>query len=145
MEKSYRAIVIGTSVMLLKEYLEPLLSVTGKLGHTLRLIPYVNGVFETGISEVEKLELNEEDERKYIGFAKRKPKYNHIEMKIKIITSLKMEFLRNAAEWRLLREIEAYSRYLKLNKIWVRIMDKRNTQFQPALVLIGADPNDDRM
>ena len=24
-------------------------------------------------------------------------------------------------------------------------MDKRNTQFQPALVLIGADPNDDRM
>ena len=66
-------------------------------------------------------------------------------MKIKIVTSLKMEFLKDAAEWRLLREREAHSRYLKLNKIWVRIMDKRNTQFQPALLLIGADPNDDRM
>ena len=100
-EKSYGAIVRGTSVTLLQEYLEPLFAVTGKLGHTFRLIPYVNGVFEAGISEVEKLEMNEEDERKYIGFAKRKPKYNHIEMKIKIVTSLKMEFLRDASEWRM--------------------------------------------
>ena len=89
--------------------------------------------------------MSEDDERKYVGFAKRKPKYNHIEMKIKIITSLKMEFLRYATEWRLSREREAQSRYLKHNKIWVRIMDKRNTQFQPALVVVGADPNDDRM
>ena len=63
-EKSYGAIVRGTSTTLLKEYLEPIFTVTGKLGHTLRLIPYVNGVFESGISEVEKLELSEEDERK---------------------------------------------------------------------------------
>ena len=41
---------------------------------------------------MENLNLSEDDEQKYIGFAKRKPKYNHIEMKIKIITSLKMEF-----------------------------------------------------
>ena len=73
------------------------------MGHTLRLIPYTNGVFEVGINEVENLELSEDDERKYIGFAKRKPKYNHIEMKIKIITSLKMELLKDSAEWRLSR------------------------------------------
>ena len=85
-EKSYGAIVRFTSVMLLCEYLEPLFVVTGKLGHTLQLIPYVNGVFEPGISEVERLELNEEDEWKYIGFAKIKLKYNHIKMKIKIVT-----------------------------------------------------------
>ena len=42
-------------------------------------------------------------------------------------------------------EREAHIRYLKIKKKWVRIMDKRNTQFQPALVVIGADPNDDRM
>ena len=89
--------------------------------------------------------MSEDDERKYIGFAKRKPKYNHIEMKIKIITSLKMEFLKDAAEWRLSREREVHSRYLKQNNIWVRIMDKWNIPFQPALAVIGADPNDDRM
>ena len=44
-EKSYGAIVRGMSVTLLREYLEPLFSVTGKLGHTLWLIPYVNGLF----------------------------------------------------------------------------------------------------
>ena len=54
--------------------------------------------------------MSKDDERKYIGFAKRKPKYNHIEMKIKIITSLKMEFLKDAAEWRLSREREVHSR-----------------------------------
>ena len=72
--------------------------VTGKLGQTLRLIPYVNGVFEAGISEVERLELNEDNEWKYIRFAKRKPKYNHIEMKIKIVTSLRMRLLKDASE-----------------------------------------------
>ena len=66
-------------------------------------------------------------------------------MKVKIITSLKMEFLKDAAEWRLSREREVHSRYLKQNNIWVRIMDKRNIPFQPALAVIGANPNDDRM
>ena len=113
--------------MLLREYLELLFAVTGKLEHTFWLIPYVNGVFEAGVSKVSKLELNEEDERKYIGFAKRKPKYNHIEMKIKIVTSLKMEFLKETAEWRFSRERKAHSRYLKLNKIWDRIIDKKHT------------------
>ena len=89
-QKSYGAIVKGTSVTLLRKYLEPLFAVKGKLGHTLRLIPYANGVFEAGISDVERLDLSNEDEQKYIKFAKRKPKYNHIEMKIKIIKSLKM-------------------------------------------------------
>ena len=112
-EKSYRGILWGTCLTLLKEYLDPLFAVTGKLGHTLRLIPYINGVLEVGINEVENLDLSEDDERKYIGFAKRKPKYNHIEMKVKIITSLKMDFLKDAAEWRLSREREVHSRYLK--------------------------------
>ena len=112
-EKSYGAIIRGTCSTLLKEYLEPLFAVTGKLGHTLQLIPYVNGVFEAGINEAENLDLSEDDEWKYIVFAKRKPKYNHIEMKVKIITSLKMEFLKDAAEWRRSREREVHSRYLK--------------------------------
>ena len=111
--KIYGGIIWGTCTTLLKEYLDPLFAVTGKLGHKLRLIPYANGVFEGGINDAEYLNLNEDDERKYIGFAKRKPKYNHIEMKIKIITSLKMEFLKDTAEWRLSREREVHSRYLK--------------------------------
>ena len=56
-----------------------------------------------------------------------------------------MEFLKDTAEWRLSREREVHSRYLKQNNIWVRILDKRNIPFQPALAVIGADPNDDRM
>ena len=99
------------------------------MGNTLRLIPYVNRVFEAGIIEVKKLELSEKDEKKYIGLAKRKPKYNHIEMKIKIITSLKMEFLRDETEWRLSREREGHSRYLKINNIWVKIWTKVTHSF----------------
>ena len=63
-EKSYGARVRGTSVTLLREYLKPLFVVTGKLGHTLRLITYANGVFEAGISDVERIYLSDEDEQK---------------------------------------------------------------------------------
>ena len=72
-EKSYGGIIWGMCTTLLKEYLDPLFAVTGKLGHTLWLIPYANGVFEFGINEVENLNLSEDDQRKYIGFAKRNP------------------------------------------------------------------------
>ena len=34
-EKRYGAMIQGTCVTLLKDYLEPLFAVTGKLGHTL--------------------------------------------------------------------------------------------------------------
>ena len=115
-----------------------------KLGHTLRLIPYANGVFENGINELSKLDLNEEDEQKYIGFAKRKPKFNHVEIKIKVISSLRFESLKDGGFWRLQKEREIHMRYLRNNGIWVKIVEKRNNQLQPATMLIGADPNDDR-
>ena len=42
MEKRYGVIVKYTSVKLLQEYLEPLIGLVEKLGHTIRLIHYAN-------------------------------------------------------------------------------------------------------
>jgi len=60
------------------------------------------------------------------------------------VTSLRIEVLKDAPEWKMTRERMAYTRQLQNSGVWVRIVDKKSTQYQPALVLIGADPNDDR-
>ena len=73
------------------------------MGHTIRLIPYVGGTFDYGISDMAKLDLREEEEKKYIGSVVRKPRFNHIEIKIRIITSLKLEKLREPGDWRVTR------------------------------------------
>ena len=73
------------------------------MGHTIRLIPYLGCKFEHGISDMAKLELKEEEEKKYIGSVVRKPKFNHIEIKIRIVTSLKLEKLREPGDWRVTR------------------------------------------
>jgi len=129
---------------LVREYLEPKMRVANTLGHTLRLIPYNNGVFEAGISDPDNLNIGEDEVRKYTAYVQKKPKYNHIEMNIKIVTSLCIEVLKDAPEWKMERERMAYTRQLQNSGVWVRILEKKSTQYQPALVLIGADPNDDR-
>ena len=64
MEKSYGGIISGTQVTLLREYVETLFSIVDKMGHTIRLIPYVGGTFEYGISDMTKMVLREEEEKK---------------------------------------------------------------------------------
>ena len=86
-EKSYGEIISGTHITLLREYAETLFGIVDKMGHTIHLIPYLGGTFEHGISDMAKLELK----KKYIGSVVRKPKFNHIEIKIRIVTSLKLE------------------------------------------------------
>ena len=103
-EKSYGGIISGTQVTLLREYAETLFGIVDKMGHTIFLIPYVGGTFEHGISDMAKLALKEEEEKKYIGSVVRKPKFNHIEIKFWIVTSLKLKNLREPGDWRVTRE-----------------------------------------
>ena len=114
------------------------------MGHTIRRITYANGVFEHGIDEPSKLDLNEEDEWKYIVFARIKPKFNHMEINIKVISSMRMESFKDGGDWRVPKEREIHTRYLRNNRIWAMFLEKRKTQFHHAVMLIGADPNDDR-
>ena len=83
------------------------------MGHTIRLIPYVGGTFEHGISDMARLELKEEEEKKYIGSVVRKPKFNQIEIKIRIVRLLKLEKLREPGDWRVTREKEKHIKLLK--------------------------------
>ena len=101
-------------------------------------------MFEAGISDPDNLNIGEDKVRKYTGYVRKKPKYNHIEMNIKIMTSLCIKVLKDAPEWKMKRERMAYTRQLQNSGVWMRIVDKKSTQYQPSLVLIGADPNDDR-
>ena len=78
--------------------MDKLIGIVDKMGHTIRLIPYVDGIFATGISESSKLALSKEEERRYIYHIQRKPKLNHVAMKIKIVTSLKLEFLKDPVD-----------------------------------------------
>ena len=66
---------------------------------------------------MEKLELKEEKEKKYIGSVVRKPRFNHIEIKIRILTSLKLEKLREPMDWRVTREREQHIKLLKQARI----------------------------
>ena len=60
METSYGGIISGTQVTLLREYAETLFGIVDKMGHTIRLIPYLGGTLEHGISDMAKLELKED-------------------------------------------------------------------------------------
>ena len=91
LEKSYRGILNGTSVTLLREYMEVLVKVIDPMGHTIRLVSYNNGEFATGISDASSIALIEEEDRIYIDRPERKPKFNHVTMKIIIVLSLKLE------------------------------------------------------
>ena len=144
MEKSYGGIISGTQVTLLREYAETLFSIVDKMGHTIHLIPYVEGTFEYEISDMAKLDLKEEEEKKYIGSVVRKPRFNHIEIKIRIVTLLKLEKLREPGDWRVTREREQHIKLLKQARIWAKIVNKKSIEYLPAIVLVGADPSDDR-
>ena len=102
-EKSYGGIISGTQVTLMREYAETLFGIVDKMGHIIRVIPYLGGTFKHGISGMAKLELKEEEEKKCSGSVVRKPKFNHIEIKIWIVTSLKLEKLREPGYWRVTR------------------------------------------
>ena len=45
---------------------------------------------------------------------------------------------------RVARERAMHLRNMLESKIWAQILDKKSIQHLPAVVLIGADPNDDR-
>ena len=50
------------------------------------------------------------------GFAKRKPKFNHVEIKIKVMSSLRMESLKDGGDWRLPKKREIHTSYLWNNE-----------------------------
>ena len=88
LEKSYGDIINGNCVMLVQEYMEALIKVIDSMDHTIRLIPYENGEFETGISDASSMALTEQEERTYIRSLGRKPQFNHVTIKIRIVKSL---------------------------------------------------------
>ena len=65
-------------------------------------------------------------------------------MKIRILTSLKMEKLREPGDWRVTREREQHIKLLKQARIWARIVNKKIIKYLPVIVIVGADPSDDR-
>ena len=88
----------------MREYAETLCGTVDKIGHTIRLIPFTRGTFEYGISDLASLALTEEEKKVYIGHVVRKTKFNHIEIKIRVVISLKLEKLRELRDWRVSRE-----------------------------------------
>ena len=57
---------------------------------------------------------------------------------------LKLEKLREPGDWRVTREREQHIKLLKQARIWARIVNKKSIGYLPAIVLVGADPSDDR-
>ena len=80
---------------------------------------------------------------KYIKDLGRKPQFNHITVKVKIVTSLKLEVLKEPGDWRFSKERIIHLRNMQETKIWAQILNKRFISYLPAVMLIGADPNDD--
>ena len=72
LEKIYGGFLNGNCVTLVREYMEELIKVIEPMGHTIRLIPYVNGEFETGIAYASSMALTEQKERIYIRSLGRK-------------------------------------------------------------------------
>ena len=88
--------------------------------------------------------MTEQEERIYIRSLGRKPQFNHVKMKIRIVTSLRLEVFKEVGDWRFAKERAIHLRNMRESKIWAQILGKRSIQYLPAVVLIGADPNDDR-
>ena len=95
------------------------------MGHTIRLINYVHGMFATGISDYSKLALSEKEEIIYICKLQRKPNFNHVAMKIRIVTYLNIELIRDTGDRRVARDRELHNRHLQEARIWVQILEKR--------------------
>ena len=144
LEKSYGIILNGNCVTLVREYMEALIRVIDSMGHTICLIPYEKGDFETGISDASCMALLEQEEGIYIKDLGRKPQFNHITVKVKIVTSLKLEVLKEPGDWRFAKERAIHLINMWETKIWAQILHKRFIPYLSAVMLIGADPNDDR-
>ena len=80
----------------------------------------------------------------YIGHLRRKPKFNHVEIKIRIVTSLSLKILKYQEDRIVAREMEMNNRNLHEAQIWAKMLEKKNIQYHPAIILIGADPNDNK-
>ena len=52
--------------------------------------------------------------------------------------------MREPGDWRVTREKEQHIKLLKEARIWARIVNKKSIEYLPAIVLVGADPSDDR-
>ena len=96
----------------MREYLEKLFGIVDKMGPSIILIPYIDGIFATGILESKKLALSEEEERTYICHLQRKPKFNHVAMKARIVISLKLERLKDPDDRKVAKDREVYNRHL---------------------------------
>ena len=55
-----------------------------------------------------------------------------------------MEKSRDPRDWRVTREREQHIKLLKQARIWAKIVNKKSIEYLPAIVLVGADPSDDR-
>ena len=65
-------------------------------------------------------------------------------MKIRIVTSLKLELLKESRDMRVVRERTMNLRHMRESKIWAQILEKKSIQHLPKIVLIRADPNNNR-
>ena len=88
--------------------------------------------------------LTEKEERSYIKSLERKTQFNHITIKIRIVTSLRLEVLKEQGYLRFAKERAIHLQNMRESKIWAQILGKRIIPYLPAVVLIGPDPNDDR-
>ena len=55
-----------------------------------------------------------------------------------------MEKLREPWDWKVKREREQHIKLLKQARIWARLVNKKSIEYLPAIILVGADPSDDR-
>ena len=88
--------------------------------------------------------LTKEEERIYIENPERKTQFNHVTIKIRIVTLLKLEQLKESGDMRVEREREMHLRHMWESEIWAQILEKESIQHLPAVVLIVANPNDSR-
>ena len=88
--------------------------------------------------------LMEQEERIYIKDLGRKPQYNHVTVKVRIVTSLKLEVLKEPGDWRFAKEQAIHLSNMRETKIWAQILNKRFIPYLPAVMLIKADPSDDQ-
>ena len=102
-----------------------LIKVIDSMGHTICLVPYEKGNFETGILDASCMALTEQEERIYIKDLGRKPQFNHITVKVRIVTSLKLEVLKEPGDWRFAKEQAIHLSNMRETKIWAQILNKR--------------------
>ena len=57
---------------------------------------------------------------------------------------MKLEKLREPGDWRVSRERDLHTKMLKQARLWVKIVSNKSIDYLPEIVLVGADPSNDR-